>query len=989
MPCAFISHSSPDDRYVMELFQFLRGLGYDEIFNDGHSIEPDAKFWEKIEAAILACDAFVVVLSHASVKSYWVDREVQFAREKGKKILPIRIDDCKPPSSFEGRDIIDLRQGRGDKVKIASSRILRHSPKHLFGREEWLDDLDAVWHTRTGVNVYALIAWGGAGKTSVVAHWVAERLAAKGWPGVERYFDWSFYSQGAREQSQTSADIFIASALAFFGDPDPQAGSAWERGERLARLVRQHRTLLVLDGIEPLQYPPNHPQAGEFKDAALAALLQGLAQDNPGLCVVTSRETLTTLQSFAHTGGTAEEKSLNKLHRDAALSLLRHLQITGTDEELEAAWRDAGGHALTLHLLGRFLADAHGSDIRLRKEVRLAEADCETPGRTAMKVLLAYEKWLASAGPERQRDLAVLRLTGLFDRPANAECLAALRAAPAISGLTDDIVGLKGWQWDKALHDLEKLELVTLFTGGESESAVPAGGPLGLDAHPLVREYFAEQLRQEQPDAWRAAHGRLFDHLCETAPECTRTEILSENRKVNALLQSVKLGDMVARIELFMLLREGEESFEEALGYLHKRVTVGEITVSEKLPTLADLQPLYQAVTHGCFAGRHQEALKQIYIDRIQRGTGPGGFYSTFKLGAIGPNLGAVAAFFDLCWSQVSPQLAPADQSWLLNEAAYSLRALGRLTEAREPMSAALEREIASGNWENAASAAGNLSGTALTLGHLGDAVAEGRRAIAFAERSGDAFKKMVNRTAAAAALHQAGERAEAAALFAEAERMQAERRPKSPLLYSVQGFRYVDLILAPAERAAWRAASSETAPADALAACAEATERAEQTLDWAKTSGGSLLDIALDHLTLARAALYAALLRGPSAASAADPPATNHLSLLTQEALTALRAANSLDDLPKALLTVAFYAGTLGGAEGKAEAERYLAEAQRIAERGPMPLYLADVHLYRARLFRDREELAKAAKLIRELAYGRRYEELADAEAASVDWPA
>ena len=47
------------------------------------------------------------------------------------------------------------------------------------------------------------------------------------------------------------------------------------------------------------------------------------------------------------------------------------------------------------------------------------------------------------------------------------------------------------------------------------------------------------------------------------------------------------------------------------------------------------------------------------------------------------------------------------------------------------------------------------------------------------------------------------------------------------------------------------------------------------------------------------------------------------------------------------------------------------------------MPLYLADVHLHRARLFRDKAELAKAARLIRDLGYGRRYDELADAEAA------
>lgn len=51
------------------------------------------------------------------------------------------------------------------------------------------------------------------------------------------------------------------------------------------------------------------------------------------------------------------------------------------------------------------------------------------------------------------------------------------------------------------------------------------------------------------------------------------------------------------------------------------------------------------------------------------------------------------------------------------------------------------------------------------------------------------------------------------------------------------------------------------------------------------------------------------------------------------------------------------------------------------------MPLYLADVHLHRARLFRDKEELTKAKALIEQHAYGRRCEELADAEAAAASW--
>ena len=52
------------------------------------------------------------------------------------------------------------------------------------------------------------------------------------------------------------------------------------------------------------------------------------------------------------------------------------------------------------------------------------------------------------------------------------------------------------------------------------------------------------------------------------------------------------------------------------------------------------------------------------------------------------------------------------------------------------------------------------------------------------------------------------------------------------------------------------------------------------------------------------------------------------------------------------------------------------------------MPLYLADIHLHRARLFHDPAALAAAAHLIRTHGYARRTAELADAEAALENKP-
>jgi hypothetical protein len=143
-----------------------------------------------------------------------------------------------------------------------------------------------------------------------------------------------------------------------------------------------------------------------------------------------------------------------------------------------------------------------------------------------------------------------------------------------------------------------------------------------------------------------------------------------------------------------------------------------------------------------------------------------------------------------------------------------------------------------------------------------------------------------------------------------------------------------------------------------------------------------SLLDIALDHLSLARAGLYRALV----ADTPTDSATVESVCASVATALDKLRQANQIQELPKALLTAALCAGGLAGQED--EAERHLAEAQLIAERGPMLLYLADVHLHRARLFRDLDALKEARRLIEKHGYGRRKEELSDAEAALLETP-
>jgi hypothetical protein len=116
------------------------------------------------------------------------------------------------------------------------------------------------------------------------------------------------------------------------------------------------------------------------------------------------------------------------------------------------------------------------------------------------------------------------------------------------------------------------------------------------------------------------------------------------------------------------------------------------------------LLPLYQAIAHGCKAGRFEEACAGVYRDRIKRGgAGSHANYSSKKLGLLGLDLAAVAYFFIEPWRRVAPELTPAAQSWLFNEAAIRLRYLNRLIEGREPMRAGMEMDVQHSDWDNAA----------------------------------------------------------------------------------------------------------------------------------------------------------------------------------------------------------------------------------------------------------------------------------------------
>ncbi|MEM9629063.1 MAG: hypothetical protein AAGA21_22735 [Pseudomonadota bacterium] len=663
---------------------------------------------------------------------------------------------------------------------------------------------------------------------------------------------------------------FLIMRFVGFGEDEPEKLNTEQRAERLAELVQARKTLLVLDGLEPLQYGAETVQAGELKDRALADLLRRLSWQNPGLCLITTRVLVEDIRDRRNNAAPVIE--LDHLSDQAGGALLEVMGIEGEIEGLEAASRKVQGHGLALNLLATYLRDFCNNDIRRVDEVDLFDGDLRQ-GEQARRIMAAYE-WAFSDGPER----AALYLLGFFDRPVQRSLIDVLRQAPVIEGLNEPLVNQTNKDWQRTLTRLEKAGLLSDEDKDE------------LDAHPLVREHFGAQLRDKSEKVWRAGHLRLYEHLKAVPKE-------------------------------------------------------------HQPDTLDEMAPLFQAVHHGCQAGRRQETLNEAYFDRIVRESE---FYLIKKLGALGTDLALVASFFETPFEHPAADLSEAARAWLLNTTAFDLRALGRLGEAVTPMRAGLELRVDQEDWKQAAISAVNLSELQLALGDVAAAVAAGKAAVKHADKSEDAYWSCVTRAVLADANHESGDTTAAHQLFEEAEFMQARIQPSYRWLYSRKGYGYCDLLLT-------------LGLADAV------RQRASQTLEWAKTAELSLLTIALDHLSLGRAAL--------------ELGDWDEAHCRLDQTVDDLRKAGHMEFLTRGLLA---RADLFREVEEHRESRRDLDEAVRIAERGGMRLHQCDAHLGYARLALAedrhddaREHLKSAASLVRECGYHRRDGELSELEKA------
>jgi tetratricopeptide (TPR) repeat protein len=545
----FISYTGADA-------QWAEWIGWQLEEND-HSViiqawdfRPGSNFIIKMQEAAQEADRTIAVLSPDYLKSAfthpeWAAAFVQDPNGESGKLVLVRVRECETKGLLRAIIYIDLVGVNEEKAKnvlitglnrerakpdiappfpgtkdsslfsnqrsfsekptfppdnISIYKLPTTGPK-LFGREKELQRLDDAWADE-GTCLVTLIAWGGVGKTALVNHWL-NMLAKDNYRGAKKVYGWSFYSQGAEEGKQASADEFLFETLKWFEDPQPEEGAAVEKGRRLARLVGKEKTLLILDGMEPLQYPPGevHGFDGKLKDQGMRAFLRELTGCSPGLCVITSRERVTDLEDRMEFS--VKEMPLEHLSPKAGALLLRNLGVKGSDKEIIKAVQEYDGHALALTLLGNYIKSVFKGDIRKRDRIPKLTLD-RRQGRHARRVMEAYARWLGES-PERY----ILYIMGLFDRPAPMGAIEAMKANPPIPGVTEQLQQLSEEDWGYALDNLRGANLL---------AKEDPHRPDILNCHPLIREHFGETFQEQKPAGWKEAHKKLY-HYFKDLPE--------------------------------------------------------------------------------------------------------------------------------------------------------------------------------------------------------------------------------------------------------------------------------------------------------------------------------------------------------------------------------------------------------------------------------------------------------------------------------------
>lgn len=135
MATAFLCHSSCDKEQVQELAERLKSNGID-VWLDECELKIGDSIAEKVASAIHVSDFVIAVLSPNSVKSHWVQKELNLAITKEIEtnrtvVFPVLLDKCNLPEYLRDKLYADFTNPT--KLSVEFQKLVT-AIKHLLSK---------------------------------------------------------------------------------------------------------------------------------------------------------------------------------------------------------------------------------------------------------------------------------------------------------------------------------------------------------------------------------------------------------------------------------------------------------------------------------------------------------------------------------------------------------------------------------------------------------------------------------------------------------------------------------------------------------------------------------------------------------------------------------------------------------------------------------------------------------------------------------------
>jgi hypothetical protein len=544
----------------------------------------------KVIAGTLLAGAATVVFHEIIIDSY------KFV----KKAIIRRFSDQKPSDEKDelanadlSRLTVPIHSNQIEKNKELEESVDDLSrlpiPTHrLIGRDRQLTEIEESFDDEK-ISVVSIIAAGGVGKSALTYEFVNNKLKAQSFKQTKKIFAWSFYSQGSHTTYIDSSEFFRES-LKFFGlnnvieeirneintarlskqakniltklttikaenilkqinDSKIDINSITEtiinevlkgtgdKAEQLIELINTQKSLIILDGLEPLQNPPEVDN-GRFIDYEINKFITRFALNGlkkGGLILISSRQKITEIEHEKVYHKEIELKNFTEEDEKYGIELLKSFEnIKGNDEHLKKINRKYFGHPLSLVLIGNMLVKYYaGNSIDIDFIQNLIETKYgDNDGNRQFKRIIKF--YMKIWEDKNQNSYKIFMfLLSLFDRPISKQD--ELYALKQDKNSIAKELPKKNIDFNELIFSLCKLSLLS-----KREGKYEGEGKDEYDAHPLIRETFVQEFKKERRKDFIQANLVMYQYFMSCSNILYKNTLLGLEKYYRAVFHATK-----------------------------------------------------------------------------------------------------------------------------------------------------------------------------------------------------------------------------------------------------------------------------------------------------------------------------------------------------------------------------------------------------------------------------------------------------------------